>query len=219
MDSLRLEKLKKVLRESLALKMNGFRYPTSQAAINQAIWLSLTGKGTSDFEDLTRKWGTIPLPSQVYFYASIAAGKRVLKENVLFINSLNQKTNAENQAKDSEIAIADTVVGSVAAIVNVVPVVGQAISAVIAIGYALSRLVYAEGLRIELREGSAQIRQSFTGDGMAYKGILLSPSITKESIDDNQISQALDIDEPGSLFDYYVRMEDIENAIQDMEIT
>jgi hypothetical protein len=213
-----VEKLKAGLSSALSVRMSSFARTVSQSDINSAIWESLTGQGAGSFEALTRKWDKIPLPSQIYFYAAMTAGKRVAKENVSFINDLNSKTNLENAAKDSEIKIADGVVGSVAALVNVIPVVGQAASAIIAIGYALSRLVYSEGLRIELRKGEDQIRKSYAGDGLGYKGILLSRSVTKQVLDENIITQSLPLDVKGQPFDFYVSLSDIEAAAEDMGI-
>lgn len=208
--------LKKGLSSALTVRMSSFARPVLQSEINAAIWQSLTGEGASAFEELTRKWDKIPLPSQIYVYAAMSAGKRVAKENLSFINQLNNKTNLENAAKDSEIKIADGVVGSVATLVNVIPVVGQAASAIIAIGYGLSRLVYSEGLRIELRKGEDQIRKSYAGDGLGYKGILLTKSVTKNVLDENVITQALPLDEKGEPFDFYVSLSDFEAAAQDM---
>ena len=201
-----------------------------QADICDAVWLALSGDNTA-FLDISANVAFMPIEQQAYLMAAARRGPIVFQDNIKWIKSFDKKAQNDfiQREKDqaSKDAITGTVISGVGIAVNAIPVVGQALSAAIAIAYALSKAIEKGIGALPPRSGADQVYKA-RHDENNYAGITLdrpenvgSANIRKQVktwVDGNNFASKLPMPKPGGSFEFFPNISDYSAALRQLGV-
>lgn len=157
--------------------------PIAQKTIVDAVWASVTKGDPTPLATVARQLSALPGPVRAYVLAASREGPKVYKETQRWIKEFtaDQEDKAAQRDKDAKdgkaVATATTTaiaaVAAAAASANAVPVVGQVVSAVLALGLAIA-VALTEAYKLPERRAEDQIRSGYEGVSVFF-GLGIDP--------------------------------------------
>lgn len=154
--------------------------PFGQKQIVDAIEASIAGNVTP-LAEIARRVKELPGPLQAYLVAAARRSVAYHKDIVAYIKDFNAREIPKAKKRDADAKAGLEVAGAVAAAANVIPVVGQVVSVILAVGVAVAAAL-TENFRLPARDPKDQIRDGYEGFTI-FMGIGLSPSTEDPFID------------------------------------
>lgn len=146
--------------------------PIAQKTIVDAVWASVTKGDPTPLATVARQLSALPPPVRAYVLAASREGPKVYKETQQWIKAFTADQKEKAAQRDKEIGEAETAakvtttaiaaVAAAAASANAVPVVGQVVSAVLALGLAIA-VALTEKYKLPERRAEDQIRSGYEG--------------------------------------------------------
>lgn len=143
-----------------------------QKSIVDAVWASLTQGDPTPLAAIARQLPALTGELRAYVLAAGREGQRVYKDLQAYIKDFDTKAREAEAAINSQNHEGEVIAGGVtgvigavaaaAAAANAVPVVGQVVSAVLALGLAIG-VALTEGFKIERRKAADQVRDGYEG--------------------------------------------------------
>jgi hypothetical protein len=154
-----------------------------QKQIADAVWASVNAGDPMPLAQIARQTDKLPGPLQAYllaasvdvkrFYKDLAAWKRDFDQAQQQGNAQRKQDTHEGEAVAGAAAGVIAAVATAAAAANAVPVVGQAVSAVMALGLAIATAVI-ESNPLPVRKAEDQIRPGYEGVSV-FRGLVIEP--------------------------------------------
>ncbi len=157
--------------------------PIAQKTIVDAVWASVTKGDPTPLARVTTQLSALPGPVRAYLLAAAREGPKVYKETQQWIKQFTadqkEKAAQRDKAANEDKAIGSATVTAIAAVAaaaasaNAVPVVGQVVSAVLALGLAIA-VALTEKYKLPERRAEDQIRSGYEGVSVFF-GLGIDP--------------------------------------------
>lgn len=201
----------------------------AQKEIADAVWANLTAGDPLPLATIARQLKKLPGPIQAYLLASSREAKRFYKDLQAWKQDFDRaqreaetgrgKDRKQGEASAGAAAGVIAAVATAAAAANAVPVVGQAISALMALGLAIGTAI-AEANALPVRKAEDQTRPGYEGVTVfwgfpveAPEGPYANPFRTlKQAVVQDDLAFSLPAVPPRTRFDFAPRLAAFQEA-------
>lgn len=204
-----------------------------QKEIADAVWANVNAGDPLPLTAIARKLKTLPGPLQAYLLAASRDVKRCLKDLQAWKRDFDRaqrdadagrgKNRKEGEGIAGAAAGVVTAVAAAAAAANAVPVVGQVVSALMALGLAIG-VAIAEANTLPVRKAEDQIRPGYEGLTVfwgfpveAPENSYANPFLTlKQAVVQDDVAFSLPAVPPRTRFDFAPRLAAFQEAAHEL---
>lgn len=145
----------------------------NQSEIVNALESSISEQNLSPLQSVNRRILAASGPIRAYYLAATRRAIAAHKDLDDYIRTFNERESEAQKKRDQDLAAGVGIGGAIAAAANVIPVIGQAVSAVIALGLAIGSAI-AKSEALPKRKPEDQIHPGYEGV-QTFLGLGLSP--------------------------------------------
>ena len=206
-----------------------------QKQIADAVWASVSAGNPIPLAAIARQLKKLPGPLQAYVMAASLEVKQYYNDLVAWKRDFDraQSAGAAQRGKDgkSGTAVAGAAVGVVSAVAvaaaaaNAVPVVGQVVSAILALGLAVATAI-VEANPLPVRKAEDQVRPGYEGVRV-FRGLAVDPPagpyddpyrILKQAVVQDSVAFSLPAVPPRTPFDFAPRLAAFQEAAHQLSL-
>ena len=204
-----------------------------QKEIADAVWASVNAGDPIPLATIARRLRTLPGPLQAYllacsrevkrYYSDLAAWKRDFDRAQREGEAQRGKQRKEGAAVAGAAVGVVAAVGTAAAVANAVPVVGQVVSALLALGLAIGTAI-TEANALPVRKAEDQIRPGYEGTRIFFGFPVEAPESPyedpylklKQAVVQDAVAFRLPVVRPRTRFDFAPRLSAFQEAAHEL---